>query len=124
MYTLHTSPEQSQRAGCVTVREPATVAEPLLDVREVLETFRRHHTVADGWAEALTRAASALDRLPAELEIRSSTIWIASELKEIVAYGLQHDEKLNTVANRTAELLASIRVPGIPRPEDNSWEFS
>jgi hypothetical protein len=107
------------------VRESAAVAEPLMDVRDVLETFRRHHIVADGWAEALTHAASVLDHVPTELEMRASTTWIASELKKIVAYGLQHDQnKLDVVANRTAELLASIRVPGIPRPEDKSWEFS
>ncbi len=105
--------------------ESATVAEPLMDVRDILETFRRHHIVVDGWAEALTRAASALDHLPVELEIRASTTWIASELKKIVAHGLQYDlDKLDMVANRTAELLSSIRVPGIPRPEDESWEFS
>jgi hypothetical protein len=108
-----------------TVRDLAAVAEPLMDVREILETFRRYHIVVDGWAEVLTRAASALDQVPAELEISASTIWIASELNEIVAYGLQHDHsKLGMVADRTAELLASIRVPGIPRPEDKSWEFS
>jgi hypothetical protein len=108
-----------------TVSELATVADPLMDVREILETFRRHHIVVDGWAEVLTRAASALDRVPAELEIKASTTWIASELNEIAAYGLQHDQsKLNLVADRTAELLVSIRVPGIPRPEDKSWEFS
>jgi hypothetical protein len=108
-----------------TVSELATVAEPLMDVREILETFRRYHIVVDGWAEALTRAASALDHVPAELEIRASTTWIAGELNEIVAYGLQYDHsKLDMVADRAAELLASIRVPGIPRPEDKSWEFS
>jgi hypothetical protein len=107
------------------MRESATVAEPLMDVREVLETFRRHHIVADGWAEMLTRAANALDYAPAEPEIRASTAWIASQLKKIVACGLQHDQnKLDMVANRAAELLSSIRVPGIPRPEDKSWEFS
>jgi hypothetical protein len=107
------------------VRELATVAEPLMDVREILETFRQHHIVIDGWAEVLTRAASALDHVPAELEMRASTTWISSELNEIVAYGLQHDSsKLDMVANCTAELLESIIVPGIPRPEDKSWEFS
>lgn len=101
------------------------VAGPLLDVREVLETFRRNHVVQTGWADALTRAAQALDDLPATVEIRRTASWIATELRGMVAHGLQHDEEvLNLVANRTAEILNSTRVPGIPRPEDDNWEFS
>lgn len=105
--------------------DSATVAEPLLDVRDVLEAFRRNHVVQTGWAETLSRAAQALDNLPTTVEVRSTASWIASEIRNIVVHGLSYDQQvLNQVANRTAEILNSTRVPGIPRPEDENWEFS
>ncbi len=125
MRSLHISFAQSSKEEVVTLSDSAAVTEPLLDVRDVLEAFRRNHVVQTGWAETLSRAAQALDNLPTTAEVQGTATWIASELRKLVFHGLAYDEQvLSQVANRTADILNSMRVPGIPRPEDEHWEFS
>ncbi|MBV9141257.1 MAG: hypothetical protein JO115_10120 [Pseudonocardiales bacterium] len=101
------------------------VAGPLIDIRDVLETFRRHQILIADWAAVLSNAAKALDQVSADVVAPSALIQLAAQLRMLLANGLPADaETVDRVADETQRLLSQTRIPGIPRPEDEHWEFA
>lgn len=112
------------RYRAVTVSDGSQLAEPLADVRDVLESFRLHRLLTANWAAVLADAADALERL-SEAETGSATVRMAAELRNLVVQGLQSDEQVvGRIADEAARLLEETVVPGLPRPEDEHWEFT
>jgi hypothetical protein len=107
------------------VSDTADVAAPLVDVRDVLETFRRHHVLTEDWATVLSNAARSLDQASANVVVPPSVPHLAAQLRMLLANGLQADvETVHRVADETQRILSQTRIPGIPRPEDEHWEFA
>lgn len=104
--------------------DTAYVAAPLVDIRDVLETFRRYHILMDNWAAVLSNAARTLDQAPADM-VTPTVTRLAAQLRVLVDNGLQTStETVNSVANETQQILSATRIRGIPRPEDEHWEFT
>jgi len=107
------------------VSDTAEVAAPLVDVRDVLETFRRHHVLTEDWATVLSNAARSLDQASANMVAPPVVAHLAAQLRMLLANGLQANvETVNRVADETQRILSQTRIPGIPRPEDEHWEFA
>lgn len=105
--------------------DTAEVAAPLVDVRDVLETFRRHHVLTEDWATVLSNAAKSLDQASANMVAPPVVAHLAAQLRMLLANGLQANvETVNRVADETQRILSRTRIPGIPRPEDEHWEFA
>lgn len=105
--------------------DTAEVAAPLVDVRDVLETFRRHHVLTEDWATVLSNAARSLDQASANMVAPPVVAHLAAQLRMLLANGLQANvETVNRVADETQRILSRTRIPGIPRPEDEHWEFA
>lgn len=65
-----------------------------------------------------------LDRLPEEVWAESCMSDLVPQLRHLVDAGLaQGDPILEEVAGRVEALLRETRIPGIPRPDDENWEF-
>jgi hypothetical protein len=106
------------------VRYGAELADPLVDIRDIVETYRRYKLSPPEWADSLAAAVAALDRLPPDLRASAGTAELVALLRLLLARGLQSQaEVLDQVADRVAELLRQTHIPGIPRPEDQHWEF-
>jgi hypothetical protein len=96
------------------------LADPLADIRDVVETFRTSGVTPQDWHGKLMAALVALDRLPGEPELGV----IPAQLRVLLQYGLDDAPRLvDQVAQTVADILAEMRVPGIPRPEDEEWGF-
>ncbi len=107
------------------MNDTAEVAAPLVDVRDVLETFRRHHVLTEDWATVLSNAAKSLDQASANMVAPPVVAHLAAQLRMLLANGLQANvETVNRVADETQRILSRTRIPGIPRPEDEHWEFA
>jgi hypothetical protein len=103
----------------------AEVAAPLVDVRDVLETFRRHQVLIEDWATVLSNAASSLDLASADAVAGPAVAHLVGQLRMLLANGLQTNaETVDRVADETQRILSQTRIPGIPRPEDEHWEFA
>jgi hypothetical protein len=108
----------------VAVSDTVQLAEPLTDVRDVLETFRRHRLLMADWAVVLADAANALEGLSAP-EAGSAVACIAAEIRDLVAQGLDSNEEVvGRIADEVARILEETIVPALPRPEDAHWEFT
>lgn len=117
-------PSYRARYLVVAVSDTVQLAEPLTDVRDVLETFRRHRLLMADWAVVLADAADVLEGLSAA-EDSSAVACIAAEIRGLVAQGLKtNEEAVGTIADEVARILAETVVPGLPRPEDAHWEFT
>jgi hypothetical protein len=107
------------------VSDTTDVAAPLIDVRDVLETFRRHQILIADWAAVLSNAAKALDQVSADVITTPAVTHLAAQLRMLLANGLPADaETVDRVADEIQRLLSQTRIPGIPRPEDEHWEFA
>ncbi len=101
------------------------VAAPLVDVRDVLETFRTHQVLTEDWATVLSNAAAALDHAAMDVVAPPAVTHLATQLRTLVADGLQANaETLGAAADETQRILSRTRIRGIPRPEDEHWEFT
>jgi hypothetical protein len=109
----------------ITVNDTVEVAAPLGDVRDVLETFRRHQVLTEDWATVLSNAARSLDQAAADMVAPSVVTHLAAQLRILLANGLQENvETVDRVADEAQRILSRTRIPGIPRPEDEHWEFA
>jgi hypothetical protein len=107
------------------VNDTAQMAAPLMDVRDVLETFRRHQVLTEDWAAVLSNAARSLDQASADLVAAEAVTHLAAQLRILLANGLPTNaETVDRVADETQRILSRTRIPGIPRPEDEHWEFA
>jgi len=107
------------------VSDTTDVAAPLIDVRDVLETFRGHRILTEDWAAVLSTAARSLDQASTDVVATPAVTHLAAQLRTLLANGLQADtETVDRVADETQRILSRTRVPGIPRPEDEHWEFA
>lgn len=102
----------------------AEVADPIVDVRDVVETFRRHGLLTPDWRHLLTSAADALEQLPGSA--RSADVdRLIPRVRWLLQHGLaQGDPVLEDVSTVAERMLRQTRVPGIPQPEDEHWGFA
>lgn len=102
----------------------AELADPVVDVRDVLETFRAYRVIAPDWREVLEGAAEALDRLPEDAQIPSRLPSLIIRIRQLLQSGLKvEDPVLQEAADQIAHLLRETRIPGIPHPGDEHWGF-
>lgn len=105
------------------MREPAQLFQPIVDIRDVLESFLVNRVVLGDWQLTLTSASARL------LELGQA--WSDGDLLELghvterlAAQDLLADSALTrTAAHGAARVLDQVRVPGIPRPDDEDWTF-
>jgi hypothetical protein len=107
------------------VSDTTDVAAPLIDVRDVLETFRRHQILTEDWVAVLSKAARSLDQASADVVATPAVTHLAAQLRMLLANGLQADtETVGRAADETQRILSQTRIRGIPRPGDEHWEFT
>lgn len=112
------------RRQVTTVSDMTAVVSPLVDVRDVLETFRRHRIFTENWVTVLSDAAIALDQASVDALAPQDLTHLADQLRMLHTNGLQANiDIVNSVADEAQRILSQVRIPGIPRPEDEHWEF-
>lgn len=101
----------------------ADLADPLLDVRNVVESFRSYHITPPDWDEALRHAIVALSRLQALVQADIGLQGLLPDLHLLLTGGLDHSPQVvEKVATQVANILDETTIPG-PALEDEDWSF-
>ena len=102
----------------------ADLADPLVDVRDVVESFRSNHLTLLDWDQTLRRVVTALSQLPPQAQVDVLLPGLVSNLRLLLTAGLENvPQVVDMVAAQVAAALEQTRVPGIPAPEDDDWSF-
>ena len=102
----------------------ADLADPLVDVRDVVESFRSSHLTLPGWDQTLRQVITALSQLPPQAQADVFLPGLVSNLRLLLTAGLDDvPQVVERVAAQVAAALEEARVPGIPTPEDDDWSF-
>jgi hypothetical protein len=105
------------------MRDSALVFEPIIDIRDVLESFLVDHVLLSDWQATLASASARL------LELGRA--WSDTDLldlgrvtEQLAAERLVAGSALARIAaDNAARVLEQVRIPGVPRPEDADWGF-
>lgn len=105
------------------MQQPTALFGPLVEVRDVLESFLRDHVVVADWRNRLVQAARQFievdDGQPDDV-IPS----LGRRVADIAASELESETPLiRSVARDVETLMDNVRVPDLPRPEDEDWSF-
>jgi hypothetical protein len=102
----------------------ANLADPLVDVRDVVESFRSSHVTLPDWDQTLRRVVAALSQLPPQAQVDVVLPGLVPNLRLLLTSGLDSvPQVVDVVADQVAAALERTRVPGIPAPEDDDWSF-
>jgi hypothetical protein len=112
--------------SCVQVVEmqyATDLADPLLGVRDVVESFRSYHVTPPDWDETLRGAIAALSRLQAQAQVNVLPAGLLPDLNVLLNDGLDRSsEVVGKVATQVANVLGETTIPG-PSHEDDDWSF-
>ena len=101
----------------------ADLADPLLDVRNVVESFRSYRVTPPGCDETLRQAVAALSRLQTLTEVSVLLTGLLPDLDLLLTGGLDKSPQVvDKVATQVATFLEETTIPG-PTPEDDDWSF-
>lgn len=103
----------------------ADLADPLVDIRDVVESFRSSHLMLPDWDQTLRRVVTALSQLPPQAQVDVVLPGLVPNLRLLLTAGLDNvPQVVDMVAAQIAAALEQTRVPGIPAPEDDDWSFA
>jgi hypothetical protein len=95
--------------------------------RDVIESYRQSHIAISGWSMLLREAVDSFVRISAQRPVVGHSVALAQLAQALrVAADSQlrvDEESLDHLSRDLHSIVASIRVPGIPRPEDEDWSF-
>jgi hypothetical protein len=105
------------------MRQAAALLEPVVDVRDVLESYLRDHVLVVEWQDTLRGASNRFKELGAGWSDQG-IITLGEQVQALANTGLAAEPDLTEAIARAVErLLEDTRAPGIPRPEDDDWGF-
>jgi hypothetical protein len=107
----------------VEMQYTADLADPLLEVRDVVESFRSYHITLPEWDETLRHAIAALSRLQALAQVTVLPAGLLPDLDLLLTDGLDRSPQVvDKVATQVADVLEQTMIPG-PTLEDDDWSF-
>ena len=105
------------------MRDAADLADPLLELRDVVESFRSYRVLPPDWDETLRRAMVALSRLQTSAQVDVLPAGLLPDLDVLLNDGLDRSPQIvEKVATQVADALGKTTIPG-PTPEDDDWSF-
>lgn len=113
------------RAWMVRMQDDIELADPLVDVRDVVESFRCCGITPSDWDQVLSQAIAALDQLPREVGVKGRLPDLLPHLRILLTTGLGSSPRvLDEVAAQVSTALEQAHLPGIPRPDEEDWGFN
>jgi hypothetical protein len=105
------------------MRQAMALFGPMVDVRDVLESFLRDQVLVPGWREALVKASRKFIELSARPK-DSNLEDLGQRISVLARSELGQERSLAiAVAADIESLVDRVRVPDLPRPEDPDWSF-
>ena len=115
-----------QRDVAVSAGDTVGLAKPVMEVRELVESFRACRVVIDGWTEIVRDAVTTMTVFERTYPGALPTLLrVATDLDVLLRVGWSDVQLLDTVAVELAELLPAVVPACVPRPDDErTWAFS
>jgi hypothetical protein len=109
----------------VKMQHDIELADPLVEVRDVVESFRCCGVTPTDWQQVLGQAVATLDRLPQEAGVEHRLPDLLPHLRTLLTRGLGGAPTvLEEVSAQVATVLQQARLPGIPSPDEEDWSFN
>lgn len=100
------------------------LADPLVDVRDVVESFRTYGVTSPDWRAVLGNAVAALAELSPRPQLGNLLPPLVLRLNELLAGDLAANPVVvSEVADQVSAVLAFVQIPAMPKPTDSSWGF-
>ncbi len=97
------------------------------NARDVIESYRRSHVAISGWSTLLQEAIETFTRISAQRPVVGESVALAQlarALQDTADARLQVDRgTLDQLSRALRSIVTAIRIPGIPRREDEDWAF-
>jgi hypothetical protein len=106
------------------MRDALDLVDPVIQARDVLESFLADQLLVTDWRATLTVAADRFVELGAARSDETMSA-LGRRVGVLADDRLGGDRRALTeaVAAELAELLDDVQIPGVPRPEDEEWGF-
>lgn len=105
------------------MRQATALYGPIVEVRDVLESFLRGAVLISDWRRTLTDASRQFMDFgddPADSDLMD----LGEKIAVLAQSELSHERRLALVVAADIESLVDrVRVPDLPRPEDSDWSF-
>ena len=103
--------------------EATALFEPIVEVRDVVESFLANDVVISDWQERLRRASMRFTDI-GQAHTNREVVELGQRVAALAVTGLTgHADLTRSVGANVERLLDRLQVPGVPRPEDPHWEF-
>jgi len=105
------------------MRQEAALFGPIVEVRDVLESFLRSQVLVRGWREKLVEASQQFIEL-GEHPSNGDLTELGQRIAVLAHANMDQEPTLTReLAADVESLIDQIHVPDVPRPEDNDWSF-
>lgn len=105
------------------MQQVAVLFGPIVEVRDVLESFLRDGVRVSDWRQRLIDASRQFSELGRDTDSDPRLIHLGDRIAELAASELETSRLTRTLASEIESLLDEVRVPGLPLPEDDDWAF-
>ena len=103
--------------------EALAIYAPIVEVRDVLESFIADRMLIPGRQQTLASAGNEFADL-ADQGAGSDMRALSQRIAALARHGLEAQPALTrSVATELAHFVDRTRIPGVPRPEDEDWSF-
>jgi hypothetical protein len=105
------------------MQQAAVLFGPIVEVRDVLESFLQDGVRVADWRQRLSDASRQFVELGHRADGDPQLISLGRRIAELAGSELGTNPLTTALAGDIADLLDEVRVPGLPQPEDDDWTF-
>jgi hypothetical protein len=105
------------------MQQAAMLFGPIVEVRDVLESFLQDGVVVADWRQRLTEASRQFVELGLRTDDGPHLADLGSRIAELAGSDLETSPLTHVLAAEVERLVDEVHVPGLPRPEDEDWTF-
>jgi hypothetical protein len=96
---------------------------PIVEVRDVLESYIQDHVRVPGWRDRLTEASRHFIELGQQADSDPRLVTLGDQIALLAQSDLETSPLTHVLAAEVERLVDEIRIPEMPRPEDDDWAF-
>jgi hypothetical protein len=105
------------------MQQVAMLFGPIVEARDVVESYLRDGVLVTNWRQRLIEASGRFTELNRGGDDDARLATLGAQIAELADAGLEANPSTYAIAAEIEHLLNELRVPGIPRPEDEDWAF-
>jgi hypothetical protein len=105
------------------MQQAAVLFGPIVEVRDVLESYLQDGVRVADWRQRLIDASHRFAELGQAADTDPRLVDLSERIAELAGLELETSPLTRALAAEIGDLVDEVRVPGVPRPEDDDWAF-